>query len=517
MKTPLNVVIIGGGTSGWMCGAALATLLKADQPEALATVRLIESAEIGTVGVGEATLPHIKEFNDLLGINEAEFMRRTRATFKLGIEFLDWGKLGNSYIHPFGAFGQPLAGAEFNHIWTRGRRLGNDRPLEEYSYACVASRLQRFDFPSEDFKSIKSTYSYAYHFEAGLYAAFLRDFAEARGLRRSEGKVTEVRQDAVSGDVTAVVLESGDVITGDLFIDCSGFRALLIQDAVQSGWEDWSQWLPCDRAMAVPCESVDGGLTPYTRSTALEAGWQWRIALQHRTGNGYVYSSAFIDDDAASQRLVGNLDGQALDLPRQLRFKAGRRTASWTRNVVAVGLASGFLEPLESTSIYLAQIAVTNLLQLFPAKVIDPRLRDEFNRLVDNEYDRVRDFLILHYHANTRDDGELWRYCRDMKVPDSLSFKIEQFERRGHIPRYKDGLFSPQSWQAVFHGQDILARGYDRLADTIDDATLLQRMDELHHRIRASVEAMPSHADFIRDYCAYNAKAITRPAMESAQ
>ncbi len=501
MNGPLRVVIVGGGTSGWMAGAALATVLKSGQPDAIANVRLVESSEIGTVGVGEATLPQVKDFNDYLGINEAEFMRRTNATFKLGIEFVDWGKRGNSYIHPFGAFGYPIGGVEFQHYWVRGRRLGLTSPLEAYSYAVVASRRHRFDFPSEDLTSIRSTYSYAYHFDAGLYAAYLREFAEARGLKRTEGKVVDVRQNADSGDIAAIVLESGEVIEGDLFIDCSGFRALLIGQTLKVGWEDWTPWLPCDRAVAVPCESV-ADITPYTRATALEAGWQWRIALQHRIGNGYVYSSRFIDDDAAAARVLGNLDGRPLADPRVLKFSAGRRTHSWTNNCVAVGLASGFLEPLESTSIYLAQIAVTNLLQMLPARAIDPALRDEFNRLVDNEYDRVRDFLVLHYHANSRDDSELWRYARNMPIPDSLAFKIEQFRHRGHITQYKDGLFSPASWLAVFNGQDINPEGYDRLADNLSDDMVREKLDELESRIRVNVEAMPDHTQFIRDYCA---------------
>ena len=523
MNAPLNVVIVGGGTSGWMCGAALAHIMKVGRDGAMATVRLIESSDIGIVGVGEATLPHIKDFNDLLGINEAEFMRETRATFKLGIEFVDWGKIGNSYIHPFGAFGQPLSGTEFHHVWTRGRQLGVTAPLDDYSYAIVAARQQKFDFPSEDIASIKSTYSYAYHFDAGLYAPFLRRFAEARGLRRTDGKIVDVRVDAASGNIAAVVLDSGEVVTGDLFIDCSGFRSLLTGAALNVGWQDWAQWLPCDRAMAVPCEAVpssgtdeDFSLTPYTRSTALEAGWQWRIPLQHRTGNGYVYSSAFISDEDAARRLVGNLDGKALADPRPLRFRAGRREKSWTKNCIAMGLASGFLEPLESTSIYLAQIAVTNLLQLWPQKAIDPHLRDEFNRLVDNEYDRVRDFLILHYHANSRDDGELWAYTRNMPVPDSLTAKIEQFKRRGHIVRYKDGLFSPASWLAVFTGQDVLPAGYDRLVDNFDDSTVVDKLGEMKNRINSGVDLMQSHAAFIHDYCAAKSD-IVAGKLEQAQ
>lgn len=364
----------------------------------------------------------------------------------------------------------------------------------------MAARHLKFDFPDEDKKSIKSTFSYAYHFDAGLYAAYLREFSEARGLKRFEGKVTSVDLKPETGDLHKLTLESGQVLEADLFIDCSGFRGLLIEGALKAGWEDWSQWLPCDRALAVPCERT-GDLTPYTRSTALAAGWQWRIPLQHRTGNGYVYASNFITDEAASDTLLQNLDGKAQADPRPLHFQAGRRKSSWYKNCVTIGLSSGFLEPLESTSIYLAQVAVMNLIRLLPAAKIDPRLSDEFNRLIDIEYERVRDFLILHYHANTRDDSALWDYTRHMSVPDSLTYKIEQFRHRGYIPKYQDGLFSPPSWLAVFMGQGINAQGYDRMADNMTNDQVLQKLSELKSRIASNVDAMPTHADFIRDYC----------------
>ena len=501
MKAPLRVVILGGGTSGWMCAAALSGVLKLGQKDSLLDVRLVESAEIGTVGVGEATLPQIKEFNDYLGINEAEFMRKTKATFKLGIEFRDWGKLGNNYHHPFGAFGMPMGGADFQHHWTRAHALGKAGPLEAYSYAIQAARQSRFDFPSEDKQSIKSTYSYAYHFDAGLYAAFLREFAEARGLKRTEGQVKDVTLHTDSGYIRSLILQSGEEITGDLFIDCSGFRGLLIEETLGAGWEDWSQWLPCDRALAVPSQRT-ADFHSYTRSTALAAGWQWRIPLQHRAGNGYCYASAFISDDAAHKALLENLDGAALGEPKMLRFKAGRRKKSWDRNCLTIGLSSGFLEPLESTSIYLVQIAITTFLQLLPSgPVIDPKLADEFNRLIDTEYQRVRDFLILHYHANTRTDAALWDYTRHMLVPDSLTDKIAEYRHRGRVPNYKDGLFSPPSWLAVLNGQDIAAEGYDRMADNMDEAALADKLETMLGRIQAGVDAMPDHADFVADYC----------------
>ncbi len=500
MSTAQRVVIVGGGTAGWMTAAGLTTVAGHR-----CEVTLVESAEIGTVGVGEATLPHIKDFNDYLGIDEAEFMRATQGTFKLGIEFVDWGKPGNRYIHPFGTYGQPLGGVDFVHNWTRARLRGDAAPLESYSYAIMAARAGRFDVPTADAKSLKSTYAYAYHFDAGLYAAFLRTFAERKGIKRIEGKIVEVRQDPSGGHIRELVLQSGEVVAGDLFIDCSGFRGLLIEQTLKSGWEDWSSWLPCDRAWAVPCARVSAPL-PYTRATALEAGWQWRIPLQHRTGNGYVFSSAFIDEETAATRLMGNLDGEAQAEPRLLKFTTGRRKASWKDNCIAIGLTSGFLEPLESTSIYLAQIAITNLLQLFPDRDIDPRLRAAFNRLVDIEYDRVRDFLILHYHANAR-DGALWEHTRTMAVPDTLNERLDQFRHRGLMRKYKDGLFSPASWLAVYTGQDLLPEGYDRLSDAIPFLELKAWMDDLEQRIRLNVEEMPDHDAFIRGYCAASSPA----------
>ena len=496
MTRPLQVVIVGGGTAGWMTAAGLVGTLSPRQVQ----VRLIESDEIGIVGVGEATLPQMREFNDRIGLVEADMMRKTNATFKLGIEFRDWGFEGSRYVHPFGVHGHPMGGVAFHHHWTRARLRGRAADLGDYSFAIVASRRNRFDFPAEDKSAINATFDYAYHFDAGLYARYLRGWAEARGLARTEGKIVDVTLDPHSGDVASVTLESGEVVAGDLFIDCSGFRGLIIGQALKGPVEDWSRWLPCDRALAVPTErSAD--FSPYTRSTALEAGWQWRIPLQHRTGNGYVYSSAFISDDEAHARLLGGLDGAPLADARPIKFRSGRRTASWTRNCIAIGLASGFLEPLESTSIYLTQVAVLTLLKLFPRSKVDPALAAEFNRLIDNEYDRVRDFLILHYRVNARQDGELWRHCREMEIPDSLQEKMALFEHRGHIAQYKDGLFSPSSWLSVFVGQGLLPRGYHPMADRLPLDQAEAEMEDLRRRISDRVDAMPAHDAFVADYC----------------
>ena len=463
-------------------------------------MRLIESDEIGTVGVGEATLPHIKDFNDQLGIDEAAFMRATQATFKLGIEFRGWGA-SDSYIHPFGVFGQDWAGVGFHHYWWHARMAGIEvGVLEDYSIAIAAARAHKFDFPTEDPVSVRSQYAYAYHFDASLYARFMRDFATGRGVRRTEGRVVDVRLKPENGDIVSLLLQSGEVVEGDLFIDCSGFAGLLIDKALKAGWEDWTDWLPCDRAWAVPCaRSAD--FTPYTRSTAREAGWQWRIPLQHRTGNGYVFSSTFISEDRAAETLLANLDGPALADPKRLRFKAGRRRESWRRNCVAIGLASGFLEPLESTSIYLVQVAITQVLKLFSADPVDDRLRQEFNRAVDTEYARVRDFLILHYHANIREGEPLWDYTRAMDVPDTLKASMELFRQRGYVQAYKDGLFSPPSWISVFNGQGILPVGHDRMAEAAPLDLVAEKLAELRERIAHAVAAMPAHDTTVGLYC----------------
>ncbi len=492
----MKVVILGGGTAGWMSAAAL---VKALRPE-FCQVRLIESDEIGTVGVGEATLPHIKDYNDFLGVDEAAFMRATNASFKLGIEFRNWAAVGDRYFHPFGVHGQAINGIPFYNYWLRARKNGLDPNIDDYSYPIVACRNLKFDFPSDDPKSIRSTFAYAYHFDAGLYARFLRDWAEAHGLRRTEGKIIDVALRSQDGHIASLTLASGEVVEGDLFIDCSGFRGLLINQELKVGWEDWSKWLPCDGALAVPCERA-GDFTPYTRVTAQAGGWIWRIPLQHRTGNGYVFSSRFIDTDTVSRTLLDGLDGAAQADPRLIRFSAGRRTHSWTKNCIAVGLASGFLEPLESTSIYLVQMAVNFLIRLFPGRQVDPRLATEFNRLVDIEYERIRDFLILHYHATQRDDSELWRYVRHMEIPESLAEKMAQFRHRGHIHRYRDGLFSPASWIAVYPGQRVVASHYDRQLDAMPLDVMVERMRELRERVSLGVADMPSHADFLRDYC----------------
>jgi tryptophan 7-halogenase len=498
-SAPFRVVIVGGGTAGWMSAACIRRRLGSQAY----SVTLIESDEIGTVGVGEATLPHIKVFNDMLGIDEAQFMRETRATFKLGIQFRDWDQPGDCYIHPFGAFGEPWGGVEFQHHWLKAQQHGHQTlPLQDFSYSVVAARNNAFEFPNEDSKSIRSTYSYAYHFDAGLYAAYLRSWAMERGVRRIEGQVRDVGRHPTTGDLEYVTLKSGERVAGDLFVDCSGFRSLLLGNVMGVAWQDWTHWLPCDRAFAVPCNRV-GALTPYTRSTARPAGWIWRIPLQHRTGNGYIFSSRFISDGEARHTLLSGLDGAAQGEPRLLRFSPGRRERAWCGNCVAIGLASGFLEPLESTSIYLIQAAVTDLVDLMPrpgSAGVDTRLVNEFNRLNDMQYERIRDFLILHYTANRRVGEPLWDYVRSMPLPDSLAHKLELFRARAALPGHQYGLFARDSWLAVLVGQGIAPTGYDRLADALPLSTLGERLSEFRNRIQTNVDAMTPHDAFIANY-----------------
>jgi tryptophan halogenase len=488
-----KICILGGGTAGWMTAAALAHKL-AGLP---ISVTLIESDEIGTVGVGEATLPTIRAFNTALNIDEAAFMRSTEATFKLGIEFCNWGKIGDRYIHPFGDYGQKIDGIPFYQYWLRLRQLGRTERLDEYSYPILTAEENRFRHPSSDPEAIESTFGYAYQFDAIRYAAFLRQFAEAKGAIRIQGKVVDTHLDAESGHVKSVSVDTGATIEADLFVDCSGFRGVLIEQALKTGYDDWSHWLPCNRAVAVPCESR-GSLTPFTRATALEAGWQWRIPLQHRTGNGHVYSSGFISDDAATERLMGNLDGAPLADPRRLYFTSGRRRLFWNKNVVAIGLAAGFLEPLESTSIHLIQEGITELIQILPDKRFLESDRAEYNRRMALNFERVRDFLVLHYVATQRDDSELWRYMRALTLPDTLTEKLGAWLTRGHIIRYEFGVFLPPSWIAVMLGQNLMPGGYDPRVGRLTQAALFEKADALRSQVRKAVNAAPDHAAYLR-------------------
>ena len=498
----VRAVVVGGGTAGWMTAAALARLLPGQ-----CNVHLIESEAIGVVGVGEATLPHIRAFNERLGISEADFMARTRATFKLGIEFRDWGRIGDSYIHPFGTFGRGGGAIDFHHYWARLMQGGQDLPpLDQLSYACTLARQGRFDHPGRERDQLSSTFGYAYQFDALLFAPYLRSLAEEMGALRTEGIVIDVERDGESGLIRAVTLGDGQRIAGDLFIDCSGFRSLLLGQTLGEPFEDWSKWLPTDRAVAMPCRTRTA-VTPYTSAIAMPAGWRWRIPLQHRTGNGYVYASDFISDDDARDALIEAVEGEPIAEPRLLRFKAGRRQRSWVGNCIAIGLASGFLEPLESTSIYLVQQAITALIEIFPERHPSDADRDEFNRIIDLEYDRIRDFLILHYHATTRDDSPFWNYVRTMPIPDSLAEKMELWRRRARVVKYREGVFLDASWIAVYLGQGIVPQGWDPRADIAATPELTQAVAALRAEIAHDVAARPDHRDFLDRYCPMGAAA----------
>lgn len=485
----VRIVVLGGGTAGWMTAAALGRLLPR-----IASVVLIESEEVGIVGVGEATLPHLRDFITRLRIDEKEFMQATAATFKLGIEFSGFGAIGERYIHPFGTFGRELGGVGFHHFWLRSRRVENAGEIGAYSLGVRAAQLNRFEHPGSPDLSLESSYGYAYQFDATRFGPFLRTIAEADGVARIEGKVIAIERDESSGDVRGLRLDSGEIINGDLFIDCSGFRSLLLGEALVEPWEDWSHWLPCDRAAALPCEPDDIMVVePYTRAVAMPAGWRWRIPLQHRVGNGYVYSSSHLSDDQACSEIQDAVEGKALADPRVLRFRAGRRKRSWVRNVVAIGLASGFLEPLESTSIYLVQMAIDRLIDLFPIGGITEHDRDEFNHLVDMEYDRIRDFLILHYHATRRDDSEFWNHVRTMEIPESLAEKMRFWRKTARVERYSEGLFLEPSWVAVYLGQGIFPSSYDQRADIPDKNRLAAAMAELRAEVDRLAHLMPLH------------------------
>jgi tryptophan halogenase len=497
--TPSNrvhrIAILGGGTAGWMAAAILARRLGRT-----GAIRLIESPDIGIIGVGEATIPPILLFNQALGIDEDEFLRKTRGTIKLGIEFKNWWKLGHEYFHPFGVHGTRLEQVSLHQDWLRLRCLGEEGSFADYSLNAVAARLGRIYVGGVHEESLAPVFAYAYHFDAGLYAEYLRGYALARGVVRMERKVVHVELRSEDGFIRALQLDDGQRLEADLFIDCSGFRGLLIEQALKTGYEDWTQWLPCDRAVAVPCESA-GELTPFTRSTAREAGWQWRIPLQHRIGNGYVYCSRFISDDEAAATLLANLDGKPRAEPRFLRFTTGRRKKFWNKNCIALGLAGGFLEPLESTSIYLIQSGITQLAAIFPDRSFDPCDADEYNRLQMDEYDKVRDFIILHYKATVRDDSPLWRHCRNMEIPDALTYRINLFRSSGRVAFHDRELFVEPNWLSVFIGQGIWPRRYDPLANLWPIDSIRSQVQRQRALIRQTADAMPTHAAFIAEHC----------------
>lgn len=482
---------MGGRSAGWMAAAALARVLEGSALE----ITLVESAASGAIGVGEATIPSLPAFHGLLGVDERDFLRATGATFKLAIEFRDWRAIGNSFLHPFGPYAVDAPHELFQAYWLQRREQGHPSPLEEWSVSGLAATLGRFGVRVPKGSPALQSLSYAYHLDATLYGRFLRSYAEKRGVRRIEGEVIDV---AVGGRglIETLRLRDGRAVSGDFFIDCSGFQALLIAKALQTGFTDWSRWLPCDRAVAVQCEST-GDPAPFTQATAREAGWQWRIPLRQRIGNGYVYSSAHLADDQAARRLLERLEGAALSDPRLLPFRAGRRTSAWVGNCLALGLAAGFLEPLESTSIHFVQTGLGRLFALFPDRHFDPAISAEYNRLTALEYERVRDFLILHYAASQRQDTPFWRDCRAMPLPESLTYKSELFRKTGRIAMLEEETFRPASWLAVFNGMGVWPERHEPIIDLLAPAAAATRFEAMRASIRTAVETLPRHAAYL--------------------
>lgn len=492
-KAIKKVVIVGGGTAGWISAALLKKVVGSP-----IDVELVESESIGTVGVGEATIPPIRLLNNVLGVNESEFLTKTKGTIKLGIQFENWRVQGENYFHSFGAAGKSMAFCHFHHFWQRAQDLGLQTNLWDYDLNYLAAKAGKFAQINSKDPIIELPY--AYHFDAGLYAKFLREISERMGVKRTEGLIEDVEQDNDSGFINALILKDGRKISGDLFIDCSGFRGLLIQQQLGTGFDDWSHWLPCDRAIAIPSERLTQTL-PYTRSIAHSAGWQWRIPLQHRNGNGLVYSSQYYSQQQALDLLTNNLESQAIGEPNFIQFQTGRRRQQWSRNVVSVGLSSGFLEPLESTSIHLIQSAIVRLIHLFPHQGIKPVDVAEYNRQSKTEYEQIRDFIILHYHVNERTDSHFWRDLRNMEVPDSLRHKIELFRATGRLFREQNDLFLESSWLQVLLGQGIKPQDYHPIVNNLSEAKLFAMLRNIQAIKNEPLAKLPSHDDFLQSFC----------------
>ena len=492
-----DIVILGGGTAGWMAAAAISKLMARSGMN----VTLIESETIGTVGVGEATIPQIRLFNKLLDIDENDFMKRTQATFKLGIEFVNWGRKGERYIHPFGGYGVDMEGIHFHHFWEKAKKDNpNLPPLSDYSLQAFAAKQNKFTRPLNIERSPLKKIVHAFQFDAGLYAKFLRELSEKRGAKRIEGKVVSVGQNSENGHIQSLTLEDGTVLKGDFFIDCTGFMGLLIEKTLKAGYKDWSDMLPVNHAVACAC-TQDEDPIPYTRATAKDAGWQWRIPLQHRLGNGYVFSDKFLSADAAEQELMESLEGSPLAAPKHIKFTTGHRKKFWDKNCLSLGLAAGFMEPLESTSIHLIQTGLSRLMAQFPDKNFNQKDIDYYNKRTEDEYIRVRDFLVLHYKASIRDDTPFWEYIQNMPMPDKLREKMELYQENGRIFREDNELFNETSWLAVMNGQGISPKSYHPVADVLSDKEVAMRLADIHNSVVKSSDYMPTHIDYIRDNC----------------
>jgi tryptophan halogenase len=487
-----QIVIVGGGAAGWMTAAALSRLLRPQD----VSLTLIESEEIGIIGVGEATIPDMLQFNLFLGIAEDELMRATQATFKLGIEFVDWSRKGSRYFHPFGFHGVDIDGLDFHQYWLRCRADGHAHSLGDYCLTEIVARKNKFGFPDTRVPGAPASYlRYAYHFDAALYAAFLRRHAESRGVKRVEGKVCEVLRAPESGDLSGVRLANGGTVTGDFFVDCTGFRSLLLDKTLGVPWVDWRHWLPCDAALAVACEH-DGPPRPYTMSTAKTAGWQWKIPTQQRTGNGHIYCSEFMSEDEATASLMDSLDGQPRGAPRLIRFAAGHREKFWEKNCVAIGLSAGFLEPLESTSLYLIRQGISRFIALFPDASQPPIFRDEYNRWMRKDFEQVRDLLVFHYHANARDEP-FWRHCRNIDIPESLQRRVSLFSEGGRFLRHEGELFPNASWVAVMLGQGVVPRVVDPLVASRPVADIEAKLALLREAMNEFADTLPTHEEVL--------------------
>jgi len=483
-----KVVIAGGGTAGWMAAASLSKLLGKSFD-----ITLVESDEIATVGVGEAAIPTLTAFHRLLGINEQAFMKATHSTFKLGINFENWKKGDDEYMHGFGRVGKECWAGEFQHFWLHGKQNNIDFAFDKYSPEIQAAKAEKFALS-------KGGLNYSYHLDATLYAKFLRDFSEAHGVKRIEGKIVDVAKECKTGDIKSLQLANGNVIKGQLFIDCTGFAGLLIEKALHTGYEDWSHWLPCDSAVAVQTKSVSDPL-PYTRSIARESGWQWRIPLQHRVGNGLVFCSKYLADEEAKNLLMESIEGEAINQPRVIKFKTGRRRKGWNKNCVALGLSSGFLEPLESTSIHLIMSGVLRLIRLFPFEGITPSTVNEYNQQLGSELEHIRDFIILHYHATQREDTPFWQYCKNMEIPDSLKQRLDLFEDTGRIFTTEGELFRVDSWAQVMLGQGVYPQQYHQIASIMKQHELERFLGDIRQTIDKAITGLPSHQSFLNDYC----------------
>jgi tryptophan halogenase len=484
-----KVVIAGGGTAGWMVAALLSKTMGK-----VLDISLVESDEIGTVGVGEATIPPLVRYHQLCQISEPEFMAAVQATFKLGISFENWRDVNEDYIHSFGNTGTDHWSAGFQHIWLSGQRKGIATDYGDYCLELRAAVENKFAHLP------KNGLNYAFHIDATLYAKFLRKLSEENGTVRTEGKIVKVNTDSDSGFLTSLTLDSGKEVEGDLFIDCTGFRGLLIEQTLHAGYEDWSHWLPCDSAVAVQTKST-GPAIPYTRSIAREAGWQWRIPLQHRVGNGMVYCSRYISDEDARETLLANIEGELLTEPRVIKFRPGQRLKQWSKNCVAIGLSSGFLEPLESTSIHLIQRSAIRLMRLFPHNKIEQTDIDEFNKQSRFDIETIRDFIILHYCVTNRKDTPFWRYCRSMEIPETLAHRIEHFRKTGKVFRTHNELFAENSWIQVMLGQGIEPEQYHRVVDVMDDEELDRFLKQIKSNVNSTVSQLPNHQAYVEQYC----------------